>query len=278
MRFLRVVEVFQPLFRLEGGGRIDLRGGLEELAFEVRGIRDLCDVVLVGDHKDPSLLKVSAVETAALLEREAGVQAAPVIVARDSNRSQTLSAIVTAYGLGLQNIMIAWGDRYSPPCPKNVYDFPNLSTLISEARRIADRARVRVRIFAPVDLRMLESRRGVRVARSRLHAGADLLLAQPPTTDPCDALEAHDLLLSASGMRESILLGVFPFRSAGDVARCETFFGWNLPSSIHRLARSGSEALTAEASRVVKELKARGHPGVYVSTRGTPRTAKELMG
>lgn len=244
----------------------------------MKEVRDLCDLVLVGDHKDPSLLKLSSVETAASLEKGVGVQAAPVIVARDSNRPQTLSAIATAYSLGLRNLMLAWGDRYHGVRPANVYDFPNLSTLISEARGIATTAGLKVRILAPVDLRTLESSRGVRMARSRLAAGADLLLAQPPTTDSKVTFKAHTRLLDDSGMRESVLLGVFPFRSAEDIARCEEFFGWNLPKSLYQTAESGGGALSAEAARVVKELRARNRPGVYVSTRGAVRTARELLG
>jgi hypothetical protein len=79
-------------------------------------------------------------------------------------------------------------------------------------------------------------------------------------------------------MRDSVLPGVFPFRSAPDVARCEAFFGWALPKSLHRVARAGKEALNEEASRVVKELRTQGYPGVYVSTRGTPLTARRLLG
>jgi 5,10-methylenetetrahydrofolate reductase len=274
---MRAVEVFQPVFR-PGSPTLDIRGGMDELVSDVRDIRDRCDVVLVGDHKDPRLLKFSSIQTAALLEGEAGVKAAPVIVARDSNRAQTLSAIVTAYGLGLTNLMLAWGDRYPAGGPANVYDFPSLSAVIAEARTIAESAGLKVRLFAPVDLRTLGSPGGIRVARSRLRAGADLLLAQPPTTDSEGVLDAHADLVRAARLKESVLLGVFPFRSEHDLVSCEGFFGWSLPRSLHKLAGRGEDALIAEARRVSAKLRSRGFVGVYLSTRGTPRIARRLLG
>jgi 5,10-methylenetetrahydrofolate reductase len=278
MGFVRVVEVLQPLYSSQKGRPIRLQAGIDELVASVKGVRRFCDVVLVGDNKSPGLLKLSSLESAVLLERGAGVKAAPVIVARDSNRAQVLSAVVTAYGVGLRNLMLAWGDRYPRSGPKNVYDFEGLSALVSEAREIARRASIEVRLFAPVDLRSLGTPRGVRMAKSRLGAGADFLLAQPPTTDSGKELERHVRLIEAAGLKDSVLLGVFPFRSEDDVNRSEKFFGWSLPRSVHRLAESGREALEAEAGRVAGELRVRGCAGAYVSTRGDPGIAKQLLG
>jgi 5,10-methylenetetrahydrofolate reductase len=278
MGFVRVVEVLQPLYSSQKGRPIRLQTGIDELVASVKGVRRFCDVVLVGDNKSPGLLKLSSLESAVLLERGAGVKAAPVIVARDSNRAQVLSAVVTAYGVGLRNLMLAWGDRYPRSGPKNVYDFEGLSALVSEAREIARRASIEVRLFAPVDLRSLGTPRGVRMAKSRLGAGADFLLAQPPTTDSGKELERHVRLIEAAGLKDSVLLGVFPFRSEDDVNRSEKFFGWSLPRSVHRLAESGREALEAEAGRVAAELRVRGCAGAYVSTRGDPGIAKRLLG
>jgi 5,10-methylenetetrahydrofolate reductase len=278
MGFLKVVEVLQPLYAFDQGRPLQLQDRIDEFVAGVREVRQYCDVVLVGDNKSPGLLKFSSLESAAMLESEAGVKAAPVVVARDSNRTQILSSVLTAYGLGLRNLMLAWGDRYPRPGPKNVYDFQNLSAAISEARGMAKRAGLEVRLFAPVDLRSLRTPRGIRVASSRLAAGADLLLAQPPTTDAGRELEAHARLLTSAGLKDRVLLGAFPFRSEEDVEQCEEFFGWSLPRGVHRLAGSGREALTAEARRVVGEIRRRGSTGVYVSTRGDPAIASELLG
>ncbi|HME18342.1 MAG TPA: methylenetetrahydrofolate reductase [Nitrososphaerales archaeon] len=278
MGFLRVVEVLQPLYALEGGRPLRLQEKIDELVAAVKGVRRFCDVVLVGDHKDPALLKFSSLQSAALLEAEAGVKAAPAIVVRDSNRAQVRSTVLTAYGLGLRSLMLAWGDPYPGSGPKNVYDFQSLSAVISEAREMAKRAGLQVRLFAPVDLRTLRTPRGIRVARSRLAAGADLLLAQPPTTDSGRELKAHIRLLDSTNLKGSVLLGVFPFRSKEDVDRCEEFFGWSVPKVVHTLAESGRGALNAEARRVAGEIRRRGDAGVYLSTRGEPGIASKLLG
>ena len=278
MAFLRVVEFFQPLFEGRPGRPIDLGRGVDGFLAGVKRARGCFDVALVGDHKDPGLLKFSSVQSAALVEKELGVPAAPVIVARDSNRPQTLSAVVTAYGLGLRNIMLAWGDRYLPGRPKNVYDFTGLGALISEARGIATRAGITVRIFAPLDVESLKTGRGVAVARSRLKAGADLLLAQPPTTDAEAELSRHLGLLSQAGLGESVLLNAFPFKDEEDVLHCEGFFGWTLPPELHRRAAGGRAALDDCARDVVNALRKRGSAGVYVSTRGEPENARAILG
>ncbi len=278
MPFLRVVEVFQPLFPSEGGGRLDISAGLDEFVAGVRGIRDLCDVVLVGDHKSSGFVKFSAVESAAILEREAGVKAAPVVVARDSNKASVRSAILTAYGLGLRNLMVAWGDRYPAGEPKNVYDFKDLASVVSEARSISTRAGIHARILAPVDISSLGGTEGVERARARLKAGADLLLAQPPTTDAGESFERHVGLLKASGLEKNVLLGVFPFKSRADVDACERSFGWNLPPLLHRSAGRGERALLEASTEVSHQIRVARLQGVYLSTRGTPSVARAILG
>ncbi len=275
MAFLRVAEVFQPLF---WDRRIDLKRGLDEFVSSVGAIRSFCDLVVVGDMKAPEALKFSSLESAALLERDAGVKAAPVIVCRDHNRPQVRSSILTAYGLGLENLMLVWGDRYPPGAPKNVYDFRGLSEVVKEARDIAAGAGARVRVLAPVDIEALGTAKGMLAAKSRLTAGADFLLAQPPTTDSGRELERHSRLVAEAEVRGSVLLNAFPFRGRQDVANCREFFGWRLPDSLDALAESGEEALLAEARKVASTLKERGFPGVYISTRGTPGVARTLLG
>jgi 5,10-methylenetetrahydrofolate reductase len=275
--FLRVVEVFPPILPHSSGERVSIKQGVERFVSGVGSVREYCDLVLVADVKDPGILKFSSVQAAALLEREAGVRAAPVIVARDSNRPRLLSDILTAYGLGLRNLMIAWGDRYRASEPRNVYDFPDLASVISEARGIANRAGIKARILAPVNLDALGNLRGVSTARGRLKAGADLLLAQPPTTDSKSTLENHSRLLDATSLKGVVLPGVFPFTDSADVLRCEEKFGWRLPKGLHETARKGAPNLLAEAREVISALPLRGFPGVCVSTRGDPTYARRLL-
>lgn len=278
LTFLRVVEVFSPLLREGERAPANLKALVKRFRSETRRIRDYCDVVLVADLKNPGILRFSTVEAAALLERGAGVKAAPVIVARDANRPRILADITTAFGLGIRNIMLAWGDpRPTSSGTKNVYDFPNLSALIREARAISERAGAKARIFAPVSLESLTTPRGVGVAKSRLAAGADLLLAQPPTTDSGDVLESHRSIIQSAGLAQNVLPGVFPFRSREDVEECSRFFGWSLPQSLYIQADEGEEALLAQAKEVAKKVGELGFPGVYVSTRGTPSVAGSLL-
>lgn len=234
--------------------------------------------MLVADIKNPSLLKFSTIEGASLLEERANVKAAPVIVVRDSNRVQTLSAILTAFGLGLKNVMLVWGDRYPDTAhAKNAYDFPSLSSVVSEARAISRRTRAQARIFAPVDLQSLKTARGIRLADERLKAGADFLLAQPPTTDAGENLAQHSAIVESAGLKGRVLLGVFPFRDRKDIVECSKYFGWSLPRSLYSKAREGEAELLAEAREVARGVRRAGFPGVYLSTRGVPSVAKSVL-
>jgi 5,10-methylenetetrahydrofolate reductase len=276
--FLRVVEVFPPFFRRtrEQDG-VDLNSRIESFVEDVRRIRSYADVVLVASLKDPGLVTVSTTAAASLITENVGVEGAPVIVARDSNRREMGSTILGAYSLGLKTLMLAWGDRGHRGDPMNVYDYRSLSEVIIQAKAISAASKTRCRLLAPVDLARLGRADGVRVARSRLEAGADLLLAQPPTTDSSDAMDRHLAVLEASGLRNRVLLCAFPFRDANDVIQTEKYFGWKLPPSFKRKAASNVFDPIGEARLLVRRLRKDGLPGVYLSTRGTPLVAREVL-
>lgn len=279
--FLRIVEVFPPNFEAneDSNPSVDLRKSLDKFVEGVRGIRSLADGILVADLKNPRRLKVSTVQSASLLKERLGVEAIPVVTARDSNRSATLTSILTAYALGIRKVMLVWGDRYPAGSPVvNAYNFRNLSELIGEARRLAERAGVRCELYAPVDLGTLAGARGFAQARSRLGAGASFLLAQPPTSDAGVTLRAHLELLRSRGLAHKVLPCAFPFRDQNDVRACMEDFGWALPDSLRTLAASGEAALLTEARNVAREARAQGFPGVYVSTRGRPEVASAILG
>jgi 5,10-methylenetetrahydrofolate reductase len=276
LAFLRVAEFFPPLFR-KSDHHIDLEKGVSDFVRRIEEVRGLFDVALVGDHKNADLLKFSSVQAAAKLE-EVGLESAPVIVARDSNGPQVLSAVLTALGLGLRNLMLAWGDRYPAAGPRNVYDFTDLAELVGEARRMAAEAGISARIFAPVDIESLRAPEGIRKAAGRLEAGADLLLAQPPTTDAEAELARHTRILESARLKDRVLLNAFPFRGREDLLRAEEFFGWALPDSAHRRAESGEDVLASASRDLAGELRRLGFPGVYVSTRGYPEVLRRILG
>jgi methylenetetrahydrofolate reductase (NADPH) len=256
---------------------VDLSSRVESFVNDVKRIKSYSDVVLVASLKDPHLVSVSTTAAAFILAERAGVEAAPVLVARDSNRREIGSAILGAYSLGLRTLMLAWGDRGHKGDPKNVYDFGGLSEAILLAKSISEASRMKRRLLAPVDLNMLARREGIRIARSRLVAGADLLLAQPPTIDSSEAMDRHLSVLETSGLKDKVLLGVFPFRGADDVLWAERQFGWRLPSSLKRRAASNGYEPLEEARSVIRRLRKDGLPGVYLSTRGTPSVAEEVL-
>jgi 5,10-methylenetetrahydrofolate reductase len=280
MRFLRVVEVFPPFFpRAEGPLKsISLKDSMDELVGSVEAIQDCADLILVADVKNPELLKVSTIHVASIIKSRAGVDAAPVIMVRDSNRPQLRSAILTAFALGLDSIMLVWGDKYPAAShASNVYDYGDLSETIAEAVSIGESAGLRPRILAPVNLFSLTTKSVVARARSRLDAGAELLLAQPPTTDTGSTFIRHVQLIESSGLKSKVLLSSFPFWSVQDVKECETNFGWKLPPQIHELAKSGERPLLEEAHSVATKVRESGLPGIYVSTRGRPELARAIL-
>ncbi len=280
MTLLKVIEVFPPLFPSSAGerGTLDLEAKVERFIEEARSLRDLADVILVADVKRQDLLKFSTLEAAATLKERLGVQAAPVIVARDMNRQRFLSTVLTGLGLGLSSVMIVWGDRYPAGSGStNVRDFRSLADAIRQASRIRKMARSPLLLFAPVDLNSLSSQEGVKRAKERLKAGADYLLAQPPTTDPDATFDMQTSVLAASGLKDRVLPNVFPFHGPKDVRECERYFGWKLPRELHEEAARGEGALFETEKAVVRRLKREGFPGVYLSTRGTPSVARRLL-
>jgi 5,10-methylenetetrahydrofolate reductase len=277
--FLRVVEVFPPLFPVsaEENGSIGLEEKVERFLEGVRSIRDLADVFLVASVKNPKQMRLSTIEAARLLQDRLRVEAAPVIVVRDMNRLHFLSTVLTALSLEFEGMMIAWGDKYPADSNvSNVGDFSKLSEAIGEAHSIRNRARASTNIFAPVDTARLDQEKGDDLAESRLNAGADYLLAQPPSFDS-DTLDQQVSRLEKSGIKDRVLLNVFPFRDSRDLDYCEKYFGWKFPARFRKLAESGESALLGEERNVVRRLRNEGFPGFYVSTRGNPSIARSLL-
>ena len=279
-RFLSIVEVFPPSFQADEKGEPVL--GLEQKARDfvqrVKRIESLADAILIADVKDTSRIKLSTVQAAVLLKEKLGVEAIPVITARDSNRQSVTTSILAALSQDITSLMLVWGDRYGEGAGvKNVYDYGSLSELVAHARKLAGRAGVRCSIYAPVDLTSLEEPRGVRLARSRLREGSDFLLAQPPTVDTASTLRGHEAALTKMGIKDRVLPNVFPFRDAADIASCRKRFGWSIPDTMFEVARRGEAELLKEAHRVVGRLIERGFPGVYVSTRGRPEVARFIL-
>lgn len=280
MAFLRVVEVLPPLFpasRLKGD-RLPLEARMERFTEEVRSIREFADVIQVANVKNPGLLKIDTVHAATVLQEFLRVRAAPVIVVRDQNRPQFLSTVLTAITVELDSIMIAWGDDY-PASAKasNVRDFADLAKAIREASLMRSRAHAPTRFFAPADINSLAYPKGVALAKERLRAGADFLLAQPPTTDGDETFDRHSSLIQKAGLKDRVLLNVFPFKDEVDVKHYERMFGWKLPKRLRKTASQGNAALLDVERSVIRRLKEEGFPGVYLTTRGTPSIAETLL-
>ena len=279
--FLRIVEVFPPNFTAERDREplIGLRQKTRDFLERVKKIQNLADAILVADVKDLSRLKLGTIYSAAMVQEEVGIEAVPVITARDSNRPAIRSAILTALSLGLDSLMFVWGDTYSEDNgAKNVYDYTGVGEMMREAGALFDRAGVRPTFFAPLDLATLDTPRGRRLAHSRLKSGAEYLLAQPPTADVVHTFPSHMRTLRRRRLDSRVLLNVFPFRSLDDIEYCRKKFGWDVPHHLDAIAEKGGEPeLLREAKRVVDRLRTVGSQGVYVSTRGRPELARFIL-
>jgi 5,10-methylenetetrahydrofolate reductase len=276
--FLRVVEVFPPLVQGRQGKIRDLETVSRSFVEDVSRIKDCADLVLVASLKDPKLMAVPSTIAASILVGQAGADAAPVIVARDSDRRTMASNILGAYSLGLRTLMLVWGDKQVGGAPTRARDFTGLSQVLVHATKISQAAGVKCRLLAPVDLDRLSTQAGFDLAKSRLESGASLLLAQPPTTDSNETLDSHLALLDSCGLRDRVLLSIFPFRDRYDVARSETYFGWKLPSSLKGRAAAADYSPIDEARSLAKRIRKEGMPGLYLSTRGTPEIARRVLG
>ena len=274
-----MVEIFPPLFprsrRKED--HMDLERGIERFIDQARSASGFADVLLVADVKNPNMLKLSTIEAAALLKGRAGLEAAPVLVVRDFNRSQFVAAVLAVLSLELPHLMLAWGDDYPARSgATNVRDFASLAQSIGEAALLRRRAAASTKFLAPVNVELLSSRREVDRARGRLRAGAEYLLAQPPTTD-LEALERHQTLLQEAKLQDRVLLNVFPFEGSKDVRECEAYFGWRLPKTLHSTAEKGQRALFEAEMQVVRAMRSRGLPGIYLNSRGKPGLAGRFL-
>lgn len=278
--FVTIIEVFPPSFNLdpEKEPSIGIREKARDFLERVKRVHQLADAILIAEVKDASRLKLSTVHSAALLKEELGIESIPVITARDSNRAAVRSTVLTALSLGIDSVMLVWGDKFTDQeGTSNVYDYRSLSEMISETRRLAERAEVDLTILAPVDLSLLLTGKGLRMTEKRLHDGASLLLAQPPTTDASSTLSRHIETVRGLDLGSRILLNVFPFRSKQDVDTCRVRFGWDLPPSLDYAATGGEPQLLKEARRVSEGIRNAGIGGVYVSTRGKPELARFIL-
>jgi 5,10-methylenetetrahydrofolate reductase len=278
--FLRIVEVFPPNFIAERDREplIGLRQKTRDFLERVKKIQNLADAILVADVKDLTRLKLGTIYSAALVQNEVGIEAVPVITARDSNRPAIRSAVLTALSLGLDSLMFVWGDTYENSGAKNVYDYTGVGEMIREAGALFERSGVRPTFFAPLDLATLDAPRGRRLAQSRLKSGAEYLLAQPPTADVNHTFPFHMRTLRSRRLNSRVLLNVFPFRSRDDIEYCRKRFGWDLPPHLDTIAERGGEPeLLREAKRVADRLREVGSQGVYVSTRGRPELARFIL-
>ena len=278
--FTTVVEVFPPTFSAEEAKEplLGLQQKTRDIVGRVKKVENLADAILVADLKEPGRLKLSSVFTAALLKRELGVEAIPVITARDMNKPAIRALILTSLSYELNSIMLVWGDRFGEgDQAKNVYDYATLSEVISDARALANRADHKATILAPVDVSKLDSEHGLGIARSRLSGGADALLAQPPTTDATNTLAQHLQILKTHDLWTRVLLNVFPFRNKDDIISCRARFGWNIPADMEKIAEKGEASLLRAARAVVEGARDARTSGVFVSTRGRPELARYML-
>jgi 5,10-methylenetetrahydrofolate reductase len=279
--FTTVVEIFPPNFSSETAKEplLGLRQKTQDIVARVKKVENLADCVLVADMKDLGRLKLSSIYTAAMLKRELDTEVIPVIAARDSNRSAVRTLFLSALSYGMDSVMLVWGDKYNEgEGSSNVYDYPSLSVVIKEMRELADRANVRATILAPINLATLGTKKGDEMALSRVRSGADCLLAQPPTSDISQTLPEQVKKLEQKDLKRRVLLNVFPFRDKEDIDACRKRFGWNIPSSLDRMAEEGGEArLLRESRSVVEKMRTDRLPGVYVSTRGRPELARFIL-
>lgn len=247
----------------------------------VEGVKETArysDLTLVASVKDPALVRFDPVHAAVMLRERLQIDVAPVVVSRDQNRPQLLSSVLAGMQRGLTSVMLAWGDDLPASSgASNVRDIVSLSDAISDVSKLAARAGRSMRVLAPVDLSRLARPRGASVASGRIGAGAELLLAQPPTTDPGETFDSHAALIDRAGLNGKVLPGVFPFKDRDDVRRYEGLFGWSLPARVHDSAASGRRGMVELERQVVGRLKDEGFPGVYFATRGAPETAREVL-
>lgn len=272
------MEVFPPAFPYGGRRRLGLEGKVEDFVRTSRKVTGVADLFLVAAVRSPSSALMSTVQGAILLGDRLGVDASPTIVVRRTEKAQVRSSIATSLAMGLSSVTLVWGDRTPEAGVSRDCAYPSLSDAIADAAAFARKHGARLRILAPVDLSALDSERGVALALGRIRAGADFLLAQPPTTDSGPTFERHFALLRRAGVRGKVLLSVFPFMGEEDVQRVEGSFGWALPQSLHTLSRSGRGALIREARQTFLRISSSPLPGVYVSTRGDPSAALRILG
>lgn len=251
---------------------------MRKFTSEVGSIRRHADLFLLANVKDPAVIRFESAHAAVMLQERVGAKVAPVLVVRDQNRGQFLSSAATLMTLGVSGLFLAWGDDLPSSSKRsNVRDFPDLASAVREVALVRGRTGSRAKLFAPVDLRTLGTPGGAKRARARLRAGADFLLAQPPTTDAGETFDRDSDSVIRAGLRGKVLLNAFPFRGGEDVRRYEGAFGWRLPAALHRAAARGEGGLISEAARVVRRLREEGFPGVYVTTRGEPALAERLL-
>ncbi|MDG6935172.1 MAG: methylenetetrahydrofolate reductase [Nitrososphaerota archaeon] len=277
--FVRIAEVFPPSYDVDPEKEpiFGLEQKMNDFVKRVSRIQGLADAFLIADLKMEDRVKLSTIHAAARLREELGVEAIPVITARDLNKVACRSHILTALSENIRSIMVVWGDRYAGNHAfKNVYDYGSLAELIVDAKMLASRVYDKSVVLAPINLDSFSGSKGRSLASHRLKAGADSLLAQPPTADE-ETLGAHLRLLKSTGFIKNVMLNVFPFRDSQDIKFCRERFGWKISTRLERLAMKGEAELLREARKVASRIEDSGVSGLYVSTRGKPELLRYIL-
>lgn len=275
--FIIITEIFPPSFHIEKSIEpiISVNQKIRDTIQRTKKIIRFTDAILVSDVRDEKRVKLSTIYTSEIIQKELGIPVYPVINARDSNKVQTRTQILTSLALSLKGVMLVWGDRYKAGI-KNVYDYRTLSEMIHECRELISRSGMDFAILAPVNLSLLNSDKGVNLAQERLKKGADLLLSQPPTTDE-KTLRMYDNILMKYDLKKKVLLNVFPFRDTEDVKICRERFGWQISEEIERITSKGENEILRYLKGMIEKIRLFGYKGVYVSTRGRPEIARFIL-
>lgn len=243
------------------------------------------DAVTIADNPLASV-RVDALSTAAMLQRECGIPLVPHLTGRDRNRIALQSAVMAACAWGIRYILCVTGDPVRMSQESNtsgVFDVNSVGLVklaadVRDSRQEGDAPRRALSIGVALNPNARNLGSQVDRLKRKIEAGADFALTQPIFAE--DRLEALQEALTGAGVDIPIYWGILPLTSLRNAEFIHNEVpGIQVPDSLREeMARFEAvadqrAAATEACTRLIQSTAPRAH-GFYIIA---PRNRVELL-
>lgn len=256
-----------------------------EMLEHVEHLRGRVHAVNVTDQQS-SVMRLGSLATCVLL-KQVGIEPVFQLTTRDRNRIALQSDLLSAYALGIENVLCLTGDYITlgdHPQAKPVFDLDSI-TLLSAARRLQDGydlagnklegsprfhlGAVATPGYEPIDLQLLK-------LKKKVEAGAQFFQTQA-VYDPAVFARFID---QVKDFKVPVIAGIILLKSAGMAAFLnKNIAGVNVPDPIITEMKGAKDKVTTSieiAARIIRAIKDLCQ-GVHIMSLGWERHVPALL-